>query len=115
MYPELLHLGPVTVYSYGLMLGVAFFVGNILLTREFKRLGRDPSIATGVTMIALVGGIIGAKFFHIAEHWEEFEASPLTALFSPGGLTWYGGVVVSILVLIWYVRRKKIRLLQLAD
>lgn len=37
MYPKLFEIGPVPVYSYGLMLGIAFLVGSHLLNRELIR------------------------------------------------------------------------------
>ncbi len=115
MYPELLKIGPITIYSYGLMLGVAFLVANILLTMELKRRGRDPAIATGITMIALLGGIAGAKIFHLFENWSEFLRDPINMMFSSGGLTWYGGFLLAV-ILIWiYARQKKISFLEIAD
>jgi phosphatidylglycerol---prolipoprotein diacylglyceryl transferase len=115
MYPELLKLGPITIYSYGLMLGVAFFVANILITSELRRQGRDVSIATAVTMIALGAGVVGAKLFHILENWNEFLRSPAATAFSSGGLTWYGGFLLATLVIFLYLRRKKMRMISFAD
>jgi phosphatidylglycerol---prolipoprotein diacylglyceryl transferase len=115
MYPELLHLGPVTIYSYGLMLGIAFLVSNLLITRELRRLGQDPTLATTVTMFALVGGVVGAKLFHLFENWADFLANPRHMLFSSGGLTWYGGFLLATLLIFLYFRRRKLSLLAFAD
>ncbi|MBL0175409.1 MAG: prolipoprotein diacylglyceryl transferase [Ignavibacteria bacterium] len=115
MYPELLHLGPVTIYSYGLMLGVAFLVSNLLITRELRRLGQDPTLATTVTMFALVGGVAGAKLFHLLENWSEFLANPGHMLLSSGGLTWYGGFLLATLLIFLYFRRRKLSLMAFAD
>jgi phosphatidylglycerol---prolipoprotein diacylglyceryl transferase len=115
MYPELLKIGPITIYSYGLMLGVAFFVANILVTRELKRQGRDVSIATGVTMLALVAGVVGAKLFHILENWGDFLRAPAATAFSSGGLTWYGGFLLATLCILFYLRHKRMRMITFAD
>lgn len=115
MYPVLFHLGPIPVYSYGLMLGVAFMVANLLITHELKRRGDDPNIATTVTMFALIGGIVGAKVFHILENLDAFLANPNDMLFSSGGLTWYGGFLVATLLIFVYFRRRKMSLLAFAD
>ena len=115
MYPELLKLGPVTIYSYGLMLGIAFFVANLLITRELKRLNMDVGIATAVTMIALVAGVVGAKLFHILENWGDFVRSPAATAFSSGGLTWYGGFLLATLIIFVYLRRKKVAMISFAD
>lgn len=115
MYPELLKIGPITVYSYGLMLGIAFLVANQLLAKEVKRQGKDPSLATNVTMLALVGGIVGAKLFHVLENWSDFLRDPIGMVFSSGGLTFYGGLIVAILLVYIYTRKKKLPMLRLAD
>ena len=115
MYPELLTIGPITIYSYGLMLGIAFFTANILITQELKRQGKNTAIATGVTMIALVAGVAGAKLFHVLENWNEFLRTPAATMFSSGGLTWYGGFLGATLAIFVYLRRKKMTMISFAD
>jgi phosphatidylglycerol:prolipoprotein diacylglycerol transferase len=114
MYPELLKLGPVSIYSYGLMLGVAFFIASYLFTQELKRKNMDQNLASVITMLALFCGVIGAKLFHIVEHWDEFIHNPMMA-FSPAGLTFLGGFLLAALVIFIYLRRKKISFLLIAD
>jgi phosphatidylglycerol:prolipoprotein diacylglycerol transferase len=114
MYPELLKLGPVSVYSYGLMLGIAFFVASYLFTQELKRKNMDPNLASTVTMLAIICGIVGGKLFHLFEYWSEFIQNPLMA-FSPAGLTFLGGFLLATLVIFVYIRRKKISFLLIAD
>ena len=115
MYPELFKIGPFTVYSYGLMLGIAFIVASYILTKEIERRKMDPNIATEVTLIAIIFGIIGAKLFHLFENWEAFVSHPLKMAFSPGGLTFHGGLLVVILAVWIYSKRKKIPFLTIAD
>lgn len=116
MYPELLKIGPITIYSYGLMLGIAFLAANLLLTAELRRRKLDAAIGTNVTMIALVAGIAGAKIFHLIENAGEFFRHPVEMAFSSGGLTWYGGFLLALLLIWVYVRRtKRLTFLQLAD
>jgi phosphatidylglycerol---prolipoprotein diacylglyceryl transferase len=114
MYPELFKIGPFTVYSYGLMLGIAFIVASYILGKEFERKKLDQNIATEITLFAIIFGIIGSKLFYLFENWSEFLKDPLMA-FSPGGLTFYGGLILSIIVIWIYIRRKKIPFLVVAD
>ncbi|NWF88382.1 MAG: prolipoprotein diacylglyceryl transferase [Ignavibacteriaceae bacterium] len=115
MYPELFKIGPLTVYSYGLMLGIAFIVASYLLTKEFERRKMNPNLATEITLIAIIFGIIGAKLFHLFENWEAFLNNPLKMAFSPGGLTFHGGLLLVILAVWIYSKRKKIPFLTFAD
>jgi phosphatidylglycerol:prolipoprotein diacylglycerol transferase len=115
MYPELFKIGPFTVYSYGLMLGIAFIVASYILTKEFERRKLNPNLATEVTLLAIVFGIIGSKLFHLFENWDAFLKDPIGMAFSPGGLTFYGGLILATLAIWIYVRRKKIPFLVIAD
>ena len=115
MYPELFKIGPFTVYSYGLMLGIAFIVASYILTKECERRKLNPNLATEITLLAIVFGIIGSKLFHLFENWNAFLQDPVGMAFSPGGLTFYGGLILATLAIWLYVRRKKIPFLVVAD
>ncbi len=114
MYPELFKIGPFTVYSYGLMLGIAFIIASYILGKEFERKKLDQNLATEITLLAIIFGIVGSKLFSLFENWDAFLRDPLIA-FSPGGLTFYGGLILSIIAIGIYVRRKKIPFLVVAD
>jgi phosphatidylglycerol---prolipoprotein diacylglyceryl transferase len=115
MYPELFKIGPFTVYSYGLMLGIAFIVASWILTKEVERKKLDPNIGTEITLLAIIFGIIGAKLLDLIENWNAFLSDPFGMAFSPGGLTFYGGLILAIIAIIIYIRRKKIPFLVIAD
>jgi phosphatidylglycerol:prolipoprotein diacylglycerol transferase len=115
MYPELFKIGPFTVYSYGLMLGIAFIIASYILTKEFERRKLNPNLATEITLMAIIFGIIGSKLFHLFENWDAFIQDPVGMAFSPGGLTFYGGLILATLAIWIYTRRKKIPFLVIAD
>ncbi|QQS35018.1 MAG: prolipoprotein diacylglyceryl transferase [Ignavibacteriales bacterium] len=115
MYPELFDIGPLTVYSYGLMLGIAFITASYFLTKEIERKKLDPNIATNITLLAIIFGVVGAKVFHLVENWKEFLGNPIEMAFSPGGLTFYGGLIFAIGAIWIYMKRKKIPFLVAAD
>jgi phosphatidylglycerol:prolipoprotein diacylglycerol transferase len=115
MYPELFKIGPLTVYSYGLMLGISFIIASWLLTKEVDRRKLYPNLATEITLLAIIFGIIGGKLFHLFENWSEFVEDPIGMAFSPGGLTFYGGLILAIIAIFIYARRKKIPFLVIAD
>lgn len=61
-----------------------------------------------ITIIALVFGLLGAKLFDIFENWSDFLKHPSSYLFSPKGLTFYGGLICAALAIWWYARKHKI-------
>jgi phosphatidylglycerol---prolipoprotein diacylglyceryl transferase len=115
MYPELFKIGPFTVYSFGLMLGIAFVISSYLLTKEIERRNLTPNLATEVTLLAIIFGIIGSKLFYLFENWDLFINNPIGQTFSPGGLTFYGGLILAIIAIWIHVKRKNIPFLFIAD
>ncbi|MER3522642.1 MAG: hypothetical protein C4326_00890 [Ignavibacteria bacterium] len=115
MIPILFEIGPIKVYSYGLMLGIGFLIGSYILSLEFKRKGIDPHLASNITIIALIFGITGAKMLYLIENWREFILDPIGMAFSAGGLTWYGGFTLGIAAVVVYVRAKKVSILKVLD
>lgn len=115
MYPELFKIGPFTVYSYGLMMGISFIIANWLLSKELARKKLDPNLASTITLIALVTGISGSKILYLIEHWEYFVRDPIGMTFSPGGLTWYGGFLLATGMIYLYIKQKKIPFLKICD
>jgi len=68
-----------------------------------------PSERVGpITMMAAVGGLLGAKFFAIIEYMDRFVADPIGVLFSGDGLAIYGGLIGGALFVFLYLRKHRI-------
>ena len=115
MIPVLFEIGPVKIYSYGLMLGIAFILGSYILSLELERKKLQPNLASTITLLAVVFGIAGAKLLYLIEHWSLFLKDPLDMAFSAGGLTWYGGFIVGMTAVFLYVKSKKVPFLKIWD
>ncbi len=75
-----------------------------------------PSDFVGtVTVIAAVMGIAGSKLFHILENLDQFAADPMGMIFSRGGLTFYGGLIVAGISILYYCRKKGVNAALFAD
>jgi len=85
VYPFILHFGPLEITGYGLMMMVGFLVGSWIIQLELRRLALREEYASDITLAAVIGGIIGAKLWYVALTQDPH------ALFSRGGLVWYGG------------------------
>jgi prolipoprotein diacylglyceryl transferase len=115
MYPILFKLGPISVYSFGLMMAIAFLSANYFFSQEVKRRGENEKVVVAITMIALIGGVAGSKLFSIFEDWDAFTHAPIKTIISPSGLTFYGGFIVATIGILMYLRKKKISFLKFAD
>ena len=115
MIPILFEIGPIKIYSYGLMLGIGFMLGSYILSLELRRKNLDPNLASTITILSVVFGIAGAKLLYLIEHWSSFLRDPTGMAFSAGGLTWYGGFIVGMTAIFLYVRAKKVPYLKICD
>jgi len=115
MRPVLFQIGPLTVYSFGLMMGLAFIAGNYFLTREITRKKLDPKVATEITLICIIAGIVGSKLLYLIENWSSFIKDPIGQAFTAGGLTFYGGLILTIIAINVYLKFQKIPFLVIAD
>ncbi len=107
----------------GLLLGV-LFVGFNYWQDKKQRLDQpvektkliDPSHYMGeLTLAAFVGGLLGAKLFHILENLSDFKADPVGAIISFSGLTFYGGLIVGGAAVLYFARKKGIKPLHMLD
>jgi phosphatidylglycerol---prolipoprotein diacylglyceryl transferase len=94
VYPFIIHLGPLEITGYGLMLMVAFLMGGWLIVRQLRENKLKEEYAADIVAAAVIGGIIGAKLWYVA-----LTRDP-GALFSRGGLVWYGGFIGGALAVI---------------
>jgi prolipoprotein diacylglyceryltransferase len=68
-----------------------------------------------IVIFAAVFGFAGAKIFDNLENWDRFIEHPIENLFSPSGLTFYGGLICAALAIWWYARKHKIGFWYLND
>jgi phosphatidylglycerol---prolipoprotein diacylglyceryl transferase len=115
MRPILIEIGPITLYSYGLMMALGFMAAYTVLQREHIRLKLNVNNAGSLLIVGLICGIIGAKILYIFTDWNRFVQDPMGMIFSPAGLVWYGGFAGGFLGMFYYIRKKRLPVLQYLD
>lgn len=116
MYPVLLKIGFIRIYSYGLMVGCAFFVSAFCLSRRAARAGFKEDFFWNLCFWALIGGICGGRLVYIIFNFQFFWDNPPEAfMLWHGGLVWYGGLLGGILCALVYVKLKKERIGKVLD
>jgi phosphatidylglycerol---prolipoprotein diacylglyceryl transferase len=68
-----------------------------------------------IIILGLIFGILGAKLFDNLENWGEFIKDPIGRLFSPSGLTFYGGLILAAIAICWYAAKRGIKVIHLVD
>jgi prolipoprotein diacylglyceryl transferase len=125
-----LHLGPLTVPTFGLMVATGLLVAAYILQADFNRrrgqlqkynstriAGPEGPKDEGFLIIGIAGlaGLIGARLYHVLESPRELIADP-SLLISRYGFAWFGGFLGGFVALaILAKKRFRIPLLEFLD
>jgi phosphatidylglycerol:prolipoprotein diacylglycerol transferase len=101
MQPEI-HIGPLTLQTFGLMFALAFVAAGALLARRLREWGKPADWAYDAILFALIGGVVGARLDFIIENYDSVKDDLFGNIFSGSGLVWYGGALGGALgVMLW--------------
>jgi prolipoprotein diacylglyceryl transferase len=109
-----LHLGPLTIPTFGLMVALALITSAYILQADFQRRGWKADAFTMITVAGLAG-ILGAKLYHLLESPAEFFADPFPLLFSRYGFAWFGGFLGGFGAMLLQGRLAKLPTLEFLD
>jgi phosphatidylglycerol:prolipoprotein diacylglycerol transferase len=121
LYPILLKIGDVggfhlAVRSYGLMLAIAYILGILLAAYLASKRGYPANKFIDLGFWIVVSSIVGARLFYILLNLKAYFAHPVRIFqIWEGGLTFYGGFLLALVVSIWFMKRNKIRIWQGCD
>lgn len=116
MHPILFQLGPLTLYSYGLMIALGFLAAVTVAGRRARRLGLSGEKIQTLGFVALLSGIVGGRLAYVALNWRFYRSDPLEILrLDHGGLVFYGGLALGLLASFLYMRRWRLPVLRTLD
>jgi phosphatidylglycerol:prolipoprotein diacylglycerol transferase len=116
MHPVIARIGPLYIYSYGLMVALGFAVFVSLAYRQAEKFGinKDKVVDFGISI--LLGGLAGARIFYILTDLGYYIAHPAQVFdLTKGGLVWYGGFLMGLVVGLIFVRLNNINFWDGAD
>ena len=110
MHPDLISGLPIKTYGFCMALG--FLAAWQVLSWLCRRTGRAVEPLSNLLMLMMFSGIIGARLEYVREFWSrEFASDPLSIVkVWQGGLVFYGGLILAIVVFfVWCgVRRERV-------
>ena len=107
MHPILFSIGPITIYSYGVMLATAVLVCTYFLSLDAKRYKISQETAYDLVFWCMIWGIIGARIFYVYIEWSYFSVNLIEIpMLQKGGLAWLGGFLGGALACVWFARGK---------
>jgi phosphatidylglycerol:prolipoprotein diacylglycerol transferase len=124
-----LHLGPLTIPTFGLMVATGLLVSAYVLQADFDR-RRAGFLKQGylkeskegshhdegflIIGIAGISGLVGARLYHVLESPRDLIADP-SLLISRFGFAWFGGFLGGFVALIFLARHYHIPVLEFMD
>jgi phosphatidylglycerol---prolipoprotein diacylglyceryl transferase len=113
VYP-FIHLGPVTLGTYGLFVATGLLCAFFILRADLYRRGLDAD-AESIIGITGLSGLAGARLYHLLESPADFFADPWRLLFSTMGFAWFGAVIGGFVALVLLARRYRMKMLLMLD
>jgi len=106
MHPVLFKIGPLTLYTYGVLVASGFLLGLGLAVRQARKEGMPSEKIVDLGFYVLLAAIVGSRLFFIFMNADVYLKNPLGILkVWEGGLVFYGGLIVAIPTVLWYVRK----------
>jgi phosphatidylglycerol:prolipoprotein diacylglycerol transferase len=104
VYPELFSIGPITVYTYGVLLAASYLIGLRLAMWRAKARGLDANRVLDLGIYIIIAALVGAKLLLLVVEFDQFRRSPaeLLTLARSGGV-FYGGLILAVAVAFWYI------------
>ena len=102
-----------TLHTYGVLLAIGFLMGLKLASARGKKIGVEPGLIMDLGLYILVSALVGAKLLLLIVDWQHYSHEPL-ALLRSGGV-FYGGLITATLTAIWFSRKHRLSIWQMAD
>lgn len=115
--PYLIHFGSgFGIRWYGFFLAVSMALGVHFLGRRGARAGVDEDTVFNRAMLAILGGVVGARLVYVLTNWGYFAANPGQIIqVQQGGLSIRGALIGGMSAAMWYAARRRLRFWVLMD
>jgi phosphatidylglycerol:prolipoprotein diacylglycerol transferase len=115
MYPVIFEWGPITIYSFGVLMAAGFYFGSLSAVKEYERRGGDGEQLWSMLVWVFLAGLISSRVLSIFNNPTAFLDAPLSELLAGSGFVWYGGFLGGALAAWLIGRGKGMSFLTLAD
>lgn len=114
---KILNIGNFSITYYGLCIGIGMLLGILIVFYIAKKTGQKVDDYLDFSIVAIICGVIGARLYYCIFNWGYYSSNPIKIItgFREGGLAIYGGVLAALLVLVIFVKVKKMKFFLMAD
>lgn len=116
MHPVLFKIGPLSVFSWGFMVALGFATGIAVAALNAKKENLTVDQVMELSAYTILSALIGARLFYVIQYWDEFSGNiPKIFAVWEGGMVFYGGLILALVVLLTYCSFNKMSLLKVLD
>ena len=116
MKSTLIDFGFFSIKWYSVCILLAIVIATILVYLEVKKKGLDKDTFIDIVFYGVLIGILGARIYYVLFNLDYYLKDPIEIFcIWHGGLAIHGGLLATLLFLIFYTKKKKINLLLLLD
>ena len=109
-------VGPIAVYTYGVLLAAAYLLGLQLAIHRSRKAGLDAGRVLDLGVYLVIAALVGAKLLLVGVNFDYFRSNPAEMLvLARSGGVFYGGLIAATLVAFWYIRRHSLPLWTTCD
>jgi len=102
--------GVLRIYWYGFFIVLGVFLGLLVVLFLAKKYRIEKNDILDLSFYLFVFGVIGARVYDIFLEWQYYLKHPLDTLkIWEGGLAIHGGILAGILVIYFFIKKKKIK------
>jgi len=114
--PQVLHLGPITIHYYGIIMAAAVAAGFYLATNRAAVFGIEKKTAEDLIFWIIIGGFLGARIYHIFSAFDYYAENPgeIIKIWN-GGLAIYGAIIGGLSAVLFFSARYTLSALRLLD
>lgn len=114
--PYVFHIGPLGVRWYGLFMAISMAIAILVFVREGRRRGIDEDFLYNLSLLGILGGVIGARLVYVLTNLPYFLQFPAEVVrLDHGGLSIHGALFGGVLTVWWYASRRRVPASPLLD
>ncbi|MBI3219717.1 MAG: prolipoprotein diacylglyceryl transferase [Bacteroidetes bacterium] len=115
MHPVFFEFGSFKIYTYGFCIALGAVLGGLYMWRQGKiQYGMSFDQANMLFVLLIFAGVVGGKFFLLFENPSLYFGQP-SKLFSGSGFVFYGSLLTTIPVMLWYFKKNKLPVAGMLD
>jgi phosphatidylglycerol---prolipoprotein diacylglyceryl transferase len=115
VFPVLLKYGPITIYSFGVLMAAGFYFGSLVSVKEYERRGGNGDTLWNMLVWVFLAGLFASRVLSIFNNPQAFYEAPVAEILAGSGFVWYGGFLGGALAAWILGRRHGVDFLTLAD